>query len=142
MRRVVVVTGGSAGIGRATVREFARAGADVAILARGPERLANAVREVEAAGGRALAIPVDVADGEPCASIEADLNRVPSVVCQVGDRTPRSCRAPREGGSPIRDSVGVERAAARRQVMSIGGRDDVLLELEPLNLRKKMQQTK
>ena len=64
MRRVVVVTGGSAGIGRATVREFARAGADVAIMARGPERLENAVREVEAAGGRALAIPVDVADGE------------------------------------------------------------------------------
>ncbi|NTZ43342.1 SDR family oxidoreductase [Altererythrobacter sp. SALINAS58] len=73
MSRVVVVTGGSAGIGRATVRDFARAGADVAILARGPERLENAAREVEAAGGRALAIPVDVADGE---AVEAAAERV------------------------------------------------------------------
>jgi|TARA_R100000501_G_scaffold17610_2_gene33086 NAD(P)-dependent dehydrogenase (short-subunit alcohol dehydrogenase family) len=64
MRQVVVVTGGSAGIGRATVREFARAGCDVAILARGQERLDNAAREVEAEGGRALALSVDVAEGD------------------------------------------------------------------------------
>lgn len=73
MSRVVVVTGGSAGIGRATVREFARAGADVAILARGKERLANAAHEVEAAGGRALAIQVDVAHGE---AVEAAAERI------------------------------------------------------------------
>ncbi len=73
MRQVVVVTGGTAGIGRATVREFARAGADVAILARGQERLDNAVREVEAEGGRALAIQVDVADGD---AVEAAAERV------------------------------------------------------------------
>lgn len=73
MTQVVVVTGGSAGIGRATVREFARAGADVAILARGQERLENAAREVREAGGRALAIPVDVADG---AAVEAAAERI------------------------------------------------------------------
>lgn len=73
MTRVVVVTGGSAGIGRATVSEFARAGADVAILARGKERLANTAREVEAVGGRALAIPVDVSDGE---AVEAAAERI------------------------------------------------------------------
>lgn len=61
-RQVVVVTGASAGIGRATVREFANHGADIALLARGEEGLRAAAREVEAAGGRALAISVDVAD--------------------------------------------------------------------------------
>lgn len=70
---VVVVTGGSAGVGRATVREFARAGANVAILARGQERLDNAVREVEATGSRALGISVDVADG---GAVEAAAERI------------------------------------------------------------------
>ena len=73
MSQVVVVTGGSAGIGRATVREFARAGADVAILSRGQERLDNTVREVEKAGCRALGISLDVADG---AAVEAAAERI------------------------------------------------------------------
>ena len=60
--RIVVVTGASAGVGRATVREFARRGADVALLARGRERLEAAAREVEALGRQALVIPTDVAD--------------------------------------------------------------------------------
>jgi NAD(P)-dependent dehydrogenase (short-subunit alcohol dehydrogenase family) len=73
MSQVVVVTGGTAGVGRATVRAFARAGADVAILARGQERLDNTVREVEALGRRALGIQVDVADHEV---VEAAAERV------------------------------------------------------------------
>jgi NAD(P)-dependent dehydrogenase (short-subunit alcohol dehydrogenase family) len=72
-RQVVVVTGGSAGIGRATVREFAKAGADVAIIARGRERLDAACREVEALGGRALGISADVADAD---AIEAAAERI------------------------------------------------------------------
>jgi NAD(P)-dependent dehydrogenase (short-subunit alcohol dehydrogenase family) len=60
----VVVTGGSAGVGRAAVRAFADKGYDVAVLARGTEGLEAARREVEAAGGRGLAIPVDVANPE------------------------------------------------------------------------------
>ncbi|MFR0357289.1 SDR family oxidoreductase [Streptomyces sediminimaris] len=60
-RRVAVVTGGTAGVGRATVREFAARGYDVAVLARGREGLDAAVREVEEAGGRAVGIPTDVA---------------------------------------------------------------------------------
>jgi short-subunit dehydrogenase len=59
---VVVVTGASAGVGRAAVREFARRGADVGLLARDTEGLAAAAKEVQAAGRRALAIPTDVAD--------------------------------------------------------------------------------
>jgi NAD(P)-dependent dehydrogenase (short-subunit alcohol dehydrogenase family) len=73
MAEVVVVTGGSAGVGRATVREFARAGADVAILARGQDRIDAAVSEVEAAGGRALGISTDVADGD---AVEAAAERI------------------------------------------------------------------
>src|SRR5438093_2869434 len=59
--RVVVVTGATSGVGRATVREFARRGDSVALLARSPEALERAAKEVEATGGRALAIPTDVA---------------------------------------------------------------------------------
>ncbi|HEY2806477.1 MAG TPA: SDR family oxidoreductase [Gemmatimonadales bacterium] len=58
--RVVVITGGSAGVGRAAARAFAGAGADIALLARGEERLEDAQREIEALGRRALAISVDV----------------------------------------------------------------------------------
>jgi NAD(P)-dependent dehydrogenase (short-subunit alcohol dehydrogenase family) len=59
---VVVVTGASAGVGRAVVRRFATDGARIALLARGTDGLAAACREVEALGARALAIPTDVAD--------------------------------------------------------------------------------
>lgn len=61
-RRVAVVTGGSAGVGRATVVAFAEAGFDVAVLARGRSGVEAAAKEVESAGGRGLAVPVDVAD--------------------------------------------------------------------------------
>jgi NAD(P)-dependent dehydrogenase (short-subunit alcohol dehydrogenase family) len=60
--QVVVVTGSSGGIGRATALAFAARGAKLALLARGEEGLAGAARDVEAAGGVALPIPTDVAD--------------------------------------------------------------------------------
>ena len=61
-RTVVVITGASAGVGRATARRFAEEGAAIALLARGRERLEAAARDVEDAGGLALVVPVDVAD--------------------------------------------------------------------------------
>ncbi len=62
MSRTVVITGASAGVGRATAIAFARQGARVGLIARGEEGLEAAVRDVEQAGGTALANPCDVAD--------------------------------------------------------------------------------
>src|SRR5207249_4197263 len=78
--RVVVVTGASAGVGRATVRAFAKRGCDVGLIARGREGLDATAGEVEAAGGRAVAVPCDVADSAgmdaACARIEEELGPI------------------------------------------------------------------
>ena len=58
---VVVITGASAGLGRATARAFARRGARLGLIARGREGLEAARKEVEGLGSEAIAIPVDVA---------------------------------------------------------------------------------
>jgi len=59
---VAVVTGGSAGLGRAVVRAFGDAGYDVAVLARGQDGLDGAVRDVEQRGRRGLGVACDVSD--------------------------------------------------------------------------------
>jgi NAD(P)-dependent dehydrogenase (short-subunit alcohol dehydrogenase family) len=78
--RIIVVTGASAGVGRATARRFAAGGDDVALLARGEAGLKAATADVEAAGRRALAIPVDVADAaaveDAAARIERELGPI------------------------------------------------------------------
>lgn len=60
--KVALVTGASQGIGRATALALFVAGAKVAVAARSADRLASLVAEIEAAGGEALAVPMDVAD--------------------------------------------------------------------------------
>jgi short-subunit dehydrogenase len=70
---VVVVTGASAGLGRAIVRQFARQGASIGLMARDIDRLETTSREVERLGGKALAIPTDVADA---AQVEAAAHEV------------------------------------------------------------------
>ena len=60
--RVAVVTGGTAGVGRATVRELVRHGYDIGVVARGEEGLDATMAEVREAGCRALGLSVDVAD--------------------------------------------------------------------------------
>lgn len=75
MAQVVAVTGASGGIGRAVAIAFARRGDAVALLARGSVGLAGAAADIGAAGGRALTVPVDVADAS---AVAAAVDRVES----------------------------------------------------------------
>ena len=102
--KVVVITGASAGVGRATVRAFAHQGAHIALLARGREGLEEARREVEAAGGKALVVPTDVADADQveaaAVAVEDQLgpidvwvnNAMASVFSPVKEMTPAEYR--------------------------------------------------
>jgi len=73
MRKIVVVTGAGAGVGRAAATEFARNGCDVALLSRDPDRLEHAASELRRFGVRALPIPTDVADAK---AVDAAADRV------------------------------------------------------------------
>ena len=79
-KKIVVITGASAGLGRAIAREFAKEGHDIALIARGVDGLEGAKREVEAYGCRALALPLDVADAaaveDAATKIEAELGPI------------------------------------------------------------------
>src|SRR5207237_7293710 len=68
MPETVVITGASSGVGRATAHAFAARGAQIVLVARGTQGLQAAAAEVENLGGKALALPLDVADPE---SVEA-----------------------------------------------------------------------
>jgi NAD(P)-dependent dehydrogenase (short-subunit alcohol dehydrogenase family) len=70
---VVVVTGSSAGLGRAIAHGFAKRGASVGLIARNPEALNAAKKECEALGGMALVLPTDVSDS---GAVEAAARRV------------------------------------------------------------------
>jgi NAD(P)-dependent dehydrogenase (short-subunit alcohol dehydrogenase family) len=59
---IVVITGASAGVGRATARAFGKRGAKVGLIARGRDGLEAAKREIESCGGEALVLPLDVSD--------------------------------------------------------------------------------
>src|SRR3954451_18481099 len=102
--KVVAVTGASAGVGRATVRELARRGADVGLIARGEERLQAAAAAVRTAGRRGCVAAADVADAEQveraAARIEAELGPIDvwinvamtAVLAEVTDTTPEEFR--------------------------------------------------
>ncbi|HEX5140122.1 MAG TPA: SDR family oxidoreductase [Dehalococcoidia bacterium] len=102
--KVVVITGASAGVGRATAREFAARGARIGLIARGAERLEDARRECLEAGTYAAAFSADVADADrieaAAASFEEELgpidiwvnNAMTSVFSPVSDMTPEEYR--------------------------------------------------
>jgi NAD(P)-dependent dehydrogenase (short-subunit alcohol dehydrogenase family) len=91
--RVVVVTGASAGIGRAVARRFGARGDRVALLARGEAGLDGARDDIRAAGGEALAVPVDVADAEAVdAAATTARRRSARSMCGLTSRSRRSSR--------------------------------------------------
>jgi short-subunit dehydrogenase len=75
LRRTVVITGASAGAGRAAAIEFARESAQIGLLARGRAGLEAAKTEVEQLGGSALVLPVDVADAEAVESAAMEIEQ-------------------------------------------------------------------
>ncbi len=85
---VVAITGASAGIGRATALRLARDGASVVVCARRADRLDEVTREVEAAGGRALAVVSDVTREEDMAGLVAQaverFGRLDVMICNAG----------------------------------------------------------
>ncbi len=86
--KVVLITGGSSGIGRAAALRFAGHGARVAVVARTADALGCVVKEVEGRGGAALAVPADVTDPEQCrAAVAAAVDRfgrLDVLVCSAG----------------------------------------------------------
>jgi NAD(P)-dependent dehydrogenase (short-subunit alcohol dehydrogenase family) len=75
MRETVVITGASAGVGRATARAFGRRGARVGLIARGREGLEAAKREIEELGGEAIVLPLDVADHDAVERAASEVER-------------------------------------------------------------------
>ena len=100
----VVITGASAGVGRAVAQKFAKHGAHIALLARSADGLEAARKEVEEVGGKAIAIIVDVADAEhveaAAEKIEAELGKIDiwvnnamvSVFSPIKEMTPEEFR--------------------------------------------------
>jgi NADP-dependent 3-hydroxy acid dehydrogenase YdfG len=104
IRRIAVITGASAGIGRATARHFGARGWRVALLARGVDGLEGARREIEQAGGEALVIPTDVASHEAVDSAAGRVERewgpidvwvndaMATIFCEFGAISPEDYR--------------------------------------------------
>jgi NADP-dependent 3-hydroxy acid dehydrogenase YdfG len=86
--RVAVVTGASSGIGEATARALAREGFAVALAARREERINELAEEISGGGGKALAIPTDVADPDAAAALitttKAELGSVDVLINNAG----------------------------------------------------------
>jgi NAD(P)-dependent dehydrogenase (short-subunit alcohol dehydrogenase family) len=101
---VIAITGASAGVGRATARRFAREGARIGLIARGEERLQATAREVEALGGEAVVLPLDVVDADALDGAAAKIeerfgpldvwvnNAMATVFAPVRDTTPDEFR--------------------------------------------------
>ena len=61
-KRVIVITGASAGVGRAIAQEFAKRGEKIGLIARGEEKLAASAEEIRRLGGEAFYVAADVSD--------------------------------------------------------------------------------
>ena len=127
--KVVVITGASGGVGRATAWEFAKHGAKIALLARSPEQLEGTKKEVEEYGGTGLPVLCDVADAQQVEQaadqVERELGPIAvwvnnvsnSVFAPFKDITPEEYKRATEVTylGTVRDHVGPEKNAAAQQ---------------------------
>ena len=74
-QEIVVITGASAGVGRATAQAFGKRHAKVGLIARGREGLEAAKREIESYGGEAIVLPLDVSDHEAVEQAAAEVEK-------------------------------------------------------------------
>ncbi len=92
--KVILITGGSSGIGEATARKVAASGGEVALVARTPEKLEKVADEIRAAGGAAHVYPCDLSEmdaiEEMADKVLADLNRVDILINNAGRSIRRS----------------------------------------------------
>jgi 7-alpha-hydroxysteroid dehydrogenase len=120
--RVAVVTGAGRGIGAASAVALAQAGADVVIAARTDDDLAKVAHEVEAAGRRAVVVPVDLTDLDAAAGLAAAavdaFGRLDIVVNNVGGAMPRPFLAtkPRHLASAFQFNVGITHSLTQAAV--------------------------
>lgn len=94
--RTVVITGASAGVGRATALKFAREGARVALIGRSAAGLESTRHEIEGVGGQAIALPLDVSD--------------PEALCRAADEVAERC-----GAIDMGELIRIKRRVRRRR---------------------------
>jgi citronellol/citronellal dehydrogenase len=140
--RVALVTGGGTGIGAATARELAATGAEVVICGRRQEPLASTAREIEAAGGRCLAVTADIREPEQVERVvDAALERYGAIDVLVNNAGGQF-RAPAEeifdkgwravGRLALDATWSVTRAVATRSMIGRGGGLIVFIGFSPL----------
>jgi NADP-dependent 3-hydroxy acid dehydrogenase YdfG len=88
--KVAIITGAGQGIGAATARRFAQEGASVVLAARRLNLLQEVVEEIEAAGGTAMALSVDISDEQAVKELVSDTVKAPITIPRDGARTSRS----------------------------------------------------
>ena len=100
MSETVVITGASAGIGRAAAERFGSRGDRVALIARGEDGLRGAADAVEYLGGRALPLPADVADFEAVNRAAETTETAGSAVTRLFDSLRNAVRGPARPAGP------------------------------------------
>jgi short-subunit dehydrogenase len=120
-QKVVFITGASSGIGRGLAIELGRRGATLGLLARRAETLDGIVKEVEAAGGRALALPADVKDAAAvrgaAEKVRAKCGRVDVLIANAGIGVTTDARDLR--AEEVADVIGVNVLGAVNSVTAV-----------------------
>jgi NAD(P)-dependent dehydrogenase (short-subunit alcohol dehydrogenase family) len=134
--KVAVVTGSGRGLGRAIAAGIAEAGAAVVITSRTASEAESAAKEIVDAGGKAIAIPTDVADPEACARLVektvATFGRLDAMLCNAGVNfsNPADRATAKELEDTVRINVGGAMSCAQeaaKQMIKQGGGGSIVM---------------